>query len=178
MFCSRARGRAPTFGLRRLILLAVLISGCAVTPRVPLDVSRAVTRDSMRVLRTQNVDLYYPAKHEAEARALAERVEGCAARLREAAVGKGGLWRDRIELLFPDLPFNNAFVMPPNNGDFFSLVPTHWTMDVIAEFGLPPGPDYVACHEIAHYIQNQQTLRTWGGLNRAFGYLLTPQLGL
>jgi hypothetical protein len=165
--------------LRLLVLvLALLASACVVTPRVPVDVSRAVARDDMRLLRTESVDLYYPAHFEREARALAERVEGCAAQLRELATGHGGLYDDRIELLFPDVPFNNAFVMPPLNGDNFSVVPTHWTLDVATEFGLPPGPDYVACHEIAHYIHNQQTLRTWGGLNKAFGYIISPQLGL
>jgi hypothetical protein len=166
--------------LRILVLgfCALLAGACAVAPRVPVDVSRAVQRDDMRVVRTESIDLYYPAKFEKEAYALAQRMEGCVAELRTRTTGQGGLSEDRIEVIFPDLPFNNAFVMPPLNGDFFSVVPTHWTMDVASEFGLPPGPDYVACHELAHFVHNQQTLRSWGGINKALGYVMTPQLGL
>jgi hypothetical protein len=158
--------------------LASVLTSCAVAPRLPLDVQRAVNRDAMRVLRTQSLDLYYPEKFEREARALAERAEGCIAPLRQASIGRGGLSEHRLELIFPDVPFNNAFVNPPLNGDFFSVIPTHWTFDIMAETGLPPDPGYVACHELTHYIQAQQTLRSLGLLDRAFGYLISPQYGL
>jgi hypothetical protein len=165
--------------LRLALALALLtLSACAITPRLPLDVATAVARDDMRLARGETVDLYYPAHLKAQAYALLARAEGCVARLREAATGTGGLYRDRVELIFADLPFNNAFVKPPSEGDFFTLIPSHWTMDVGSELGVPLAPDYIACHEITHYIHSQQTLRSLGGLNRAFGYLITPQIGL
>jgi hypothetical protein len=161
-----------------LVCWLLALSSCAVTPRLPLDVASAVARDDMRRASSETVDLYYPAHLQPQAHALLARVEGCVARLRASATGKGGLYRDRVELIFADLPYNNAFVKPPSEGDFFSLVPSHWTLDLTAELGVPLGPDYVACHEITHYIHAQQTLRSLGGLNRAFGYLVSPQVGL
>jgi hypothetical protein len=164
--------------LQRLSLLLLLLAGCAVTPRLPTDVSRAVNRDSMRVLRTANVDLYYPEAYQAQAQALAERAEGCLRELRARTTAKTGLSQRRVELIFPDLPFNNAYVNAPLNGDFFSVVPTYWSLDIITETGLVPDPGYIACHELTHYVHAQQTLRSLSGLNKAFGYFLTPQYGL
>ncbi|MET0286649.1 MAG: hypothetical protein ABW352_19365 [Polyangiales bacterium] len=162
----------------RLTLLLVFLAGCAVVPRLPTDVSRAVNRDSMRVLHTANVDLYYPAPYQTQAQALAERAEGCLRELRARTTANSGLAQRRIELIFPDLPFNNAFVNPPLNGDFFSVVPTYWSLDIITETGLVPDPGYIACHELTHYVHAQQTLRSLSGLNKAFGYFITPQYGL
>jgi hypothetical protein len=170
--------RSGTRILARCALLALLLASCTITSRVPTDVAAALARDDMRVLRSQNVDLYYPAQLKHEAEQLSERIEGCVQRLRAAAVGKGGLWRDRLEVLFPDMPYNNAFVHFPLNGDFFSVIPSYWTLDVRTEFGLPPGPGYVACHELTHYIHGQQTLRSLGGLNKVLGYVISPQVGL
>lgn len=168
---------------RLLVSLFVLLGlsvlgGCALVPRLPLDVQRAVDRDTMRVLHTQNIDLYYPAQLKTQAYDLAQRAEGCIEPLRRASIGRGGISEKRLELIFADLPFNNAFVNPPSNGDFFSVIASHWTMDITTETGLPPSPGYVACHELTHYIQAQQTLRSLGGINRAFGYVITPQAGL
>jgi hypothetical protein len=165
--------------IRFALLLALLtLSACAVTPRLPLDVVTAVARDDMRLVRSETVDLYYPAHLKPQAYALLSRAEGCVERLRAAATGRGGLWRDRVEIIFADLPFNNAFVKPPSEGDFFSVIPSYWNLDIGTELGVPLAPDYVACHEITHYIHSQQTLRSLGGVNKAFGYLVTPQIGL
>lgn len=159
-------------------MLLVALTACTLTPRLPRDVSAAVQRDDMRLLRTQTVDLYYPKHRAREAYALAERAEGCVAALRAMATGRGGLSNQRLELIFADVPFNNAYLAGPQNGDLYSLVPTHWSFDPLLETGIVPNPAYVACHEIVHYIQAQQTLRTLGGLNKAFGPLISPQLGL
>jgi hypothetical protein len=159
-------------------LFALVTCGCVVVPRLPVDVSRAVNRDTMRVLHTAHIDLYYPEHFRAEAQALAERAEGCVSALRERTTANTGISQRRIELIFPDLPFNNAFVNPPLNGDFFGVVPTHWSQDIVTETGLLPDPGYVACHELTHYVQAQQTFRTMSGLNKAFGYTITPQYGL
>ncbi|HEY6881925.1 MAG TPA: hypothetical protein VI299_28045 [Polyangiales bacterium] len=165
--------------LSRLSLFVLsLLAGCAVVPRLPTDVSRAVNRDDMRLLRTAHVDLYYPVQHQQRAQALAERAEGCLSELRARTTANTGLSQQRIELIFPDLPFNNAFVNPPLNGDFFSVVPTYWSLDIVTETGLLPDPGYIACHELTHYVHAQQTFRTLSGLNKAFGYFITPQYGL
>lgn len=155
-----------------------VLGGCALVPRLPLDVQRAVDRDTMRVVHTQNIDLYYPAHLKTQAYELAQRAEGCIEPLRRASIGRGGISDHRLELIFADLPFNNAFVNTPSNGDFFSVIASHWTMDITTETGLPPSPGYVACHELTHYIQAQQTLRSLGAIDRAFGYVITPQAGL
>ncbi|HEX5656369.1 MAG TPA: hypothetical protein VFX59_04205, partial [Polyangiales bacterium] len=145
---------------------------------MPTDVSRAVNRDEMRVLRSANVDLYYPVAYEAQARALSERAEGCLHELRARTTANTGISQRRVELIFPNLPFNNAFVNPPRNGDFFSVVPTYWSLDIVTETGLVPDPGYIACHELTHYVQAQQTFRTLSGLDKTFGYFITPQYGL
>jgi hypothetical protein len=167
-----------SLGFSSILLFCGLLASCAVVPRLPLDVQRAVNRDDMRVLHTQSIDLYYPAHLAAQARTLAERAEGCIEPLRKRIIGHGGLSTQRIELLFPDLPYNNAFVNPPVNGDFFSVVPSQWSFDIVTETGLPPDPGYVACHELTHYIHAQQTLRSLGLLDRIFGSVITPQYGL
>ena len=155
-----------------------VLGGCAVVPRLPLDVQRAVNRDTMRVLHTQSVDLYYPEHRKQQAYALAERAEGCIEPLRRASIGRGGITDRRLELIYADLPYNNAFVNPPSNGDFFSVLASHWTMDIVAETGMPPDAGYIACHELTHYIQAQQTMRSLGLVDRLFGYVVTPQAGL
>ncbi|MDB4989494.1 MAG: hypothetical protein JWN04_4672, partial [Myxococcaceae bacterium] len=164
-----------------LALLLSLLVGCAanvVTPRLPLDVQRAVNRDEMRVLHTQTIDLYYPAKLKQQAYSFAERAEGCVEQLRRRVIGKGGLSARRLEVIFPDLPYNNAFVQFPANGDLFSVIPSYWSVDMTTETGIVPEPGFIACHELTHFIQAQQTLRSLGLLDRAFGYLVTPQAGL
>jgi hypothetical protein len=131
--------------LKRLTLAVLaFLTGCTLVPRLPTDVSRAVNRDDMRVLRSANIDLYYPAAYEPQARALAERAEGCLHELRARTTANTGISQRRVEPIFPNLPFNNAFVHPPLNGDFFSVVPTYWSLDIITETGIVPDPGYIA----------------------------------
>lgn len=155
------------------------MASCAVVPKLPPDVAAAVARDRMRVLRTEHIDLYYPESEPREhADSFAARLEGCLMELRARSTARGGLSAQRLQVIHPNVPFNNAFVSPPMNGDFFSVVPTHNTLDLTLELGLPTAPDYIACHELAHYVHFQQTFRVWGGIDRALGKTLSPQIGL
>ncbi len=168
------------FHVTRIALLFLLLTtACVVHPKLPTDVASAVARDEMRVLHTEHIDLYYPAAEGKErATAFAERLEGCLTELRKRALGRTGLSQQRLQVIHPNLPFNNAFVSPPLGGDFFTVVPTHTTFDWTTELGVPMAQDYVACHELTHYVQFQQTLRFWGGLDRVVGSVWSPQLGL
>ena len=161
-------------------LLLTLLAGCVVgvAPRLPIAVERAVNRDEMRVLHTQTIDLYYPAKLKRQAYVFAQHAEYCIDPLRRRILSHGGLSNKRIELIFADLPLNNAFATRPGNGDHFAILGSYWTMELATETGLVPDPGYVGCHELTHYIQGQQTLRSLGLYNLAFGYLITPQWGL
>lgn len=162
-----------------LLSLTLLTTACVVRPKLPTDVAAAVARDDMRVLSTQHIDLYYPeAEGKERARAFAERLEGCLTELRKRALGRTGLSQQRLQVIHPNLPFNNAFVSTPLGGDFFTVVPTHTTFDWTTELGVPMAQDYVACHELTHYVQYQQTLRFWGGLDRVVGNVWSPQMGL
>ncbi len=165
-----------------LIPIFFLLSSCAVGPKLPSDVASAVARDDMRVLRTEHIDLYYPDNEPRDrAHAFASRLEGCLTELRKranATGATGGISGQRLQVIHPNLPFNNAFVSAPAGGDFFSVIPTHTTFDWSTELGIPLGQDYVACHELVHYVQFQQSFRFWGGINRIFGKTLSQQIGL
>ncbi len=151
-------------------------------PKLPTDVATAVARDDMRVLRTEHIDLYYPDNQPAErAYAFAARLEGCLTELRKrtTVASRGdGISQQRLQVIHPNLPFNNAFVNPPLAGDFFSVIPTHTTFDWSIELGIPLLQDYVACHELVHYVHFQQSFRFWGGVNRIFGHTVSQQIGL
>src|SRR5262249_37436091 len=54
----------------------------------------------------------------------------------------------------------------------------HNTFDFSTEFGIPPDPTYIACHELTHYTHDLQIAGLWGGLDTLFGPLISPQVGL
>jgi hypothetical protein len=108
------------------LVAAVLAAACgAASPRFPADVHAALADEPMRRLETESLVVYYPAKRQAEARRLADRAEGCAAELRAKARIKNRYWAEKVTLVVPELPFNNAFVMPAALGPaVIAQVPT------------------------------------------------------
>jgi len=81
-------------------------------------------------------------------------------------------------IVMPDVAFNNAFVEPELAGyEAVSVIPLQATLDFATEFGIPPDPGYIACHELTHYVHGQQIAGTWSVLDEIFGHLYTPQIG-
>jgi len=158
--------------------LAVAAACGTPVPRFPPEVHAALADHDMRRLETDSLLLYYPAARGDEARRFADRAEGCIAELKARARLRNAFWQDKVVIVMPEMPFNNAFVAPPALGsEEISIVPTFNTLDFVTEFGLPPDPGHIACHEITHYVQHQQIAGLWGFLDRTFGDLLSPQLG-
>lgn len=129
-------------------------------------------------METQSLIIYYPAARADNARRVAERVEGCAAALRKQARIHNAYADQKMVMVVPDVPFNNAFVVPPLAGvEAVSVTPTSNTLDFASELGVPPDPSYVGCHEIVHYVHMLQVTGMWGWINRWLGHAMSPQLG-
>jgi hypothetical protein len=165
--------------MSRFVLATVLVvlAGCSagVQARFPTDVQTAIAHDDMRRLETERFIIYYPAARRALVDRFLVRADRCARTLHEHALKKG---LAKIIIVMPDAAFNNAFVAPSALGyEEVSVIPTFSTLDFTTSFGLPPDPGAIACHEIVHYVQFQQTKGFWGVMNRLFGALYTPQLG-
>jgi hypothetical protein len=162
------------------LVVALVAAGCgAASPRFPSDVHAALADEPMRRLETGSLIIYYPAKRQAQARRLADRAEGCAAQLQARALIRNRWSAEKMVLVVPELPFNNAFVMPAALGtEEISVVPTVNTLDFATELGLPPDPAHIACHELVHYVQFQQIAGMWGFFDLVFGHLISPQVGL
>jgi hypothetical protein len=178
MMTRRAVGR---FAGGAAALVLFVLGGCVATvgQRLPADVAAALVDRPMRRLETQTLILYYPAGRKDQALRFAGRVEGCAQSLRSRAHIKQGPANDKMVVLLPEVPFNNAFVAPGAVGyDAVSVVPTWNSFDFTAEMGLPPDPAHIGCHEITHYVQFQQMSGLWRLLSAVFGSVLTPQVGL
>ncbi|MCP4445471.1 MAG: hypothetical protein GY811_09030 [Myxococcales bacterium] len=165
-----------------LFALALVVGfGCVVPTqsRFPADVATALREQPMRRLETDALLVYYPAQRRDEALRLASRIEGCAASLRSKVLIHSSYADQKMVVVMPDLPFNNAFVAPPALGSPpMSVIPTSNTLDFTTELGLPPDPSYVGCHEVVHYIQVLQVSGMWGWINQWFGDVLTPQIFL
>jgi len=154
-------------------------AGCGpLQPRFPADVQAALAGSAVRRLETARFIIYYPAPRRAEIDRFVVHAERCAEVLRAAAVVHGGSWRDKIVIAMPEVAFNNAFVLAPAQGYAqVAVIPTMSTIDLSTEYGLVPDPGFIACHELVHYVQFQQTAGFWRFVDAAFGDLYTPQLG-
>ncbi len=163
-----------------VFLLALALHGCAsATSILPADVATALREQPMRRLETDSLLVYYPEEHREDALRIAERAEGCAAELRAQAKIHNGYSDQKMVILIPDVPFNNAFVAPPIAGiQPVSVIPTSFTLDFATQFGLPPDPSYIGCHEIVHYVHTLQISGVWGWLNRWLGDVASPHIGL
>lgn len=160
-------------------VLIVLTACGGAGPKFSADVASALRDSPMRRLETTSMVIYYPDGHREQAVRFAGRAEACGDILRQrAALGRapGGA---KMIVVMPDVSFNNAYVQPAVAGlEPHSVVPTHFTFDFASQLGMPPDPGFIGCHEIAHYVQFQQESGPWRILNRVFGNLASPQLGL
>ncbi|HEX2686791.1 MAG TPA: hypothetical protein VHN14_09235, partial [Kofleriaceae bacterium] len=157
----------------------VAIGGCGgVQQRFPDDVQASLAHGELRRLETAHFILYYPAHRRPEIDRFLVRAERCAEALRTSAVIHGGAWNDKMVIAMPDAAFNNAFVLAGAQGyEHVSVIPAVATLDFATEFGLPPDPGLIACHELVHYVQFEQIAGFWHYADALFGHLYTPQLG-
>mgnify|MGYP003817116825 CR=1 FL=1 len=132
----------------------------------------------MNRMETNQFIIYYPRQRQDQVVRFAARAEMCGTALKQQAVVRNAWWSQKMIITMPEVAFNNAFVAPQVAGfEDVAVVPTFNTLDFTTEFGLPPDPGYVACHEIVHYVHGKQIAGFWSALNHAFGNLFTPQLG-
>ncbi len=158
----------------------ILLTSCVgAGPRFPSDVSASLRDSDMRRLDTESLTIYYPSGKREVATRFANRVEACADRMRQRAAVQDASRSAKMVIVMPDVAFNNAYVQPAIAGLApVSVVPTFFTLDFATEFGLPPDPAFIGCHEIAHYVQFDQVSGFWRFINRVFGNVLSPQIGL
>jgi hypothetical protein len=164
---------------RAALALLVVAAACApIQPRFPDDVQAAIAGTAMRRLETERFVVYYPAARRAEIDRFLAHLDRCAGALRAQMVLQTDPALAKMIVVMPDAPFNNAYVAPPQLGyEDVAVIPTYNTLDFATEFGLPPDPAYIACHELTHYVHEQQIDGTWAFLDRLFGHLYSPQNG-
>ena len=174
MMPARMRRRSHRAGLQhaaRVALLAPALAvvglglglgsgGCVPAINLPLpeDVAAAIAAHPCAISRPTTCGLYYPDGQQEEAHRFLARVEGCLGFLRRRAHVHNRVADEKAFVILPELPLNNAFVSPRLTGaEAVTVVPTLQTMDAFTlEFGLPPDPGVVGCHEITHFVQLQQ----------------------
>jgi len=168
----------------KLTAIAALAAACGlaacggVQRRFPDEVQASLAHGELRRLETARFIIYYPAHRRAEIDRFVVRAERCADTLRASATIHRGAWGDKMVIAMPEVAFNNAFVEPPGLGyEQVAVIPTTATFDFTTELGLPPDPGFIACHELVHYVNLQQTDGFWRHVNAAFGDLYTPQIG-
>jgi hypothetical protein len=165
-----------------MLVASVAIVACGgVQQRFPDDVQASLVHGELRRLETAHFIIYYPAHRRAQTDRFLVHAERCAGALRAAAAVHAGLQRDghdKMVIAMPDAAFNNAFVLAEAAGyEQVSVIPMVATLDFTTEFGLPPDPGFIACHELAHYVQLAQIAGFWDHVDTWFGNLYTPQLG-
>jgi len=160
-------------------IVVIALAACTgVAQRFPDDVQTTLAHSSMRRLESDRFIIYYPGDRRAEVDRFLARASYCVDRLRDAATIKSGEWAEKMVIVMPDVAFNNAFVLPAFEGyEQVSIIPLQATLDFATEFGLPPDPGYIACHELTHYVHFQQLSGFWSHIDDWFGHLYTPQLG-
>lgn len=165
------------------LLVAVTLSaaaGCVTTVgRYPAEVQAALAHTSMRRLETDRLVIFYPASRRDLAGRLADRLERCADVLVASARIDNRHTHEKMFIVVPEAPFNNAFVLPPIAGlQDTAVIPAGNTVDFATEFGLPPDPASIGCHELTHYVHLKQIAGLWGAVRTVFGDVASPQLGL
>jgi hypothetical protein len=162
-------------------LAAALAGGCVpiADQRLPQDVGAALAERQMRRLETNDMVVYYPEGRGVEAWRFVTRVEGCVGHLRRVAHVHNNVADQKIVAILPELAFNNAFVAPRISGyETLAVVPTYNTLDAFSlEFGLPPDPAVIGCHELTHYVHFQQ-IAGFAWFWNLFGNVYSPQIGL
>ena len=149
------------------------------TGRFPIEVPAAIAHSSMRRLETDRLVIFYPEPQRELAGRLADRLERCADALTAVTRIDNRHTHEKMFIVVPDAPFNNAYVLPPIAGlQDTAVIPAVNTVDFTTEFGLPPDPASIGCHELTHYVQLKQIAGLWGGVRTVFGDVVSPQLGL
>ncbi|MES1158248.1 MAG: hypothetical protein ABUL67_04015, partial [Haliangium ochraceum] len=173
--------RSPRRALPQCLGLAIALGGCvaSVQPQIPQDVAAALARDPMRRLDTTSLSIYYPAPRRDEALRFADRTERCARALRARTLFHNDIADRRMAIILPSLTFNNALTSPIGGGYApWAVVPTFQTIDAFSlEFGLPPDPATIACHELTHYVHLQEVAGFSYVIDMLFGDVYTPQIG-
>jgi len=170
----------PTAGLTALVVIA---AGCmpptAAAPRFPDDVAAAVVAHDMRRLETDTLIVYYPAARRQLALRTAARIASCQRLARSRAQIDSWASREKPVIVMPEVPFNNALVLPRAEGyEQIAVVPTGDTLDLTTSYGLVPDPGWTGCHEVVHAVQEGQIDGFWGNIDRLNGAVLSPQAGL
>lgn len=162
------------------LALGVTGAGCVTTAgRFPADVQAALAHTSMRRLETDRLVIFYPASRKDLAGRLADHLERCADVLTASARIDNRHSHEKMFIVVPEAPFNNAYVLPPIAGlQDTAVIPAGNTLDFTTEFGLPPDPASIGCHELTHYVHLKQIAGLWGGIRTIFGDVASPQLGL
>ncbi len=161
-----------------MVAVAAMAACGGVQQRFPDDVQASLAHGALRRLETERFIIYYPAHRRAEIDRFLVHADRCAAALRTAAVVQDGAWNDKMVIAMPEIAFNNAFVLAEAAGyEHVSVIPTVATLDFTTEFGLPPDPGFIACHELVHYVQLEQIAGFWHYADALFGHLYTPQVG-
>ncbi len=159
----------------RVMVLALLVACGGVQQRFPDDVQASLAHNNMRRLETDRFIIYYPESRRAEIERFIARAGKCAETLRGESIGKPSF---KLSVVMPDVPFNNAFVVADGGGyEEIALIPTYSTFDFTTEFGLPPDPGFIACHELTHYTHFEQNDNLWKTLDAIFGAVYSPQTG-
>lgn len=165
----------------QVLALAALVAlaGCGgVQQRFSNDVQASLAHGELRRLETARFIIYYPAHRRAEVDRFLVHAERCADALRAAAMVPARASHDKMVIAMPEAAFNNAFVLAEAMGyEHVSVIPMVATLDFTTEFGLPPDPGFIACHELAHYVQLEQVAGFWRYVDTLFGHLYTPQIG-
>lgn len=167
--------------MRRLALTMIASAGCVASaaPRFPDDVASALVEHDMRRLETDTLVIYYPSTRRELAVRAAEKIARCQLAVQGLITTHGWTTKIKPVIVMPELPMNNAFVMPRTQGyEDVAVLPTHATLDFATAFGLPPDTGAIGCHEIVHYVHAQQIGGVWAALDRVFGDVLTPQAGI
>lgn len=173
-------GSTTSVLLAAVAAAALAAPGCVTTlGRFPADVQASLADTPMRRLETDRLVIYHPAARRDLAVRLADRLERCADALAGAARIDNRHSREKMFVVVPELPFNNAYVLPSIAGlQDTAVIPAVHHLDFTTEFGLPPDPAAVGCHELTHYVQLKQIAGLWGALRTVFGDVASPQLGL
>lgn len=143
-------------------------AGC-LSPAYDTITATSVARDPMRKAVTDNVELYYPAGHQAAAQRSLGHLNRCLNVLHEHLVDEDA--PDAAVVVLHRGEQNNAYVQPALGGTPMHMVlPVHEGLEMfnLLNFGLLEVPE-VSCHEAVHYVTFQQTHGFWAGFNFIFG---------
>lgn len=159
------------------MLFALGPLGCAsASPRFSQPIAASFAHQPMRELKTDQLDLYYPASRHPEAVRVARRLSACLAILRRLPVSKAK--RPRLLAYLTTANFDNAFVQPAVLGYPQQMVlPQHMSLEMFNLLGLGDSEiGDISCHEAVHYVQMQQTGGLWKAVNEVFGDVITPNI--